>query len=160
VVEGSRGSGCRSGCALRPRCPYFRANPLIVRPPPSSLIFGEPYTLPVPSIWRAEAANGLEIVGIQSNEVPLIEFAIDFDAGKNRATARPSPVWPVMMGDLLLKGAGDRDTAAFEEALGNLGSELNVSPITGVTTIRGKTLARNLDATVQLVNDMINAPAF
>jgi zinc protease len=101
----------------------------------------------------------LDIVGIQSNEVPLIEFAIDFDAGKNRATA-DKPGVAVMMGDLLLKGAGERDTAAFEDALGNLGSEINVFTNNRFTTIRGKTLARNLDATVNLVNDMINAPAF
>ncbi len=137
----------------------------IFEPTPSSFDrtvepdFGEPYTLPIPTIWRAEAANGLDIVGIQSNEVPLIEFAIDFDAGKNRATA-DKPGVAVMMGDLLLKGAGERDTAAFEDALGNLGSEINVFTNNRFTTIRGKTLARNLDATVNLVNDMINAPAF
>jgi len=137
----------------------------IFEPTPSSFDrtvepdFGEPYTLPIPAIWRAEATNGLDIVGIQSNEVPLIEFAIDFDAGKNRATA-DKPGVAVMMGDLLLKGAGERDTATFEDALGNLGSEINVFTNNRFTTIRGKTLARNLDATVNLVNDMINAPAF
>jgi len=121
--------------------------------------FGEPYTLPVPQIWTADASNGLEIVGIQSDEVPLIKFSIDFDAGKNRATAA-KPGVSSLMGDLLMKGAGDLDTAAFEEALGNLGSSVTVSTSSRFTTIRGKTLARNLDETVAIVNDMINAPAF
>ena len=137
----------------------------IFEPTPSSFDrtvepdFGAPYTLPVPAIWKAEAANGLDIVGIQSNEVPLIEFAIDFDAGKNRSTVE-KPGVATLLGDLLLKGAGAHDTAAFEEALGNLGSEVNVFTGNRYTTIRGKTLARNLNATVELVNDMINAPAF
>lgn len=121
--------------------------------------FGEPYTLPVPTIWKTEADNGLEIVGMKSNEVPIIEFSIDFDAGKNRATAE-KPGVAAMMGDLLLKGAGDLDTAAFEEALGNLGSEINITTGNRFTTIRGKTLARNLEATIDLVDDVINAPAF
>lgn len=121
--------------------------------------FGAPYTLPVPTIWTAEAGNGLEIVGIQSIEVPLIEFSIDFDAGKNRATAE-KPGVATMMGDLLMKGSGTLDTASFQEALGNLGSSVSVSTGNRFTTIRGKTLARNLDATVALVNDMINAPTF
>lgn len=121
--------------------------------------FGTPYTLPVPTIWTADADNGLAIVGIQSVEVPLIEFSIDFDAGKNRATA-DKPGVASLMGDLLMKGSGDLDTASFQEALGNLGSSVNVSTGSRFTTVRGKTLARNLDATVALVNDMINAPTF
>lgn len=121
--------------------------------------FGDPYTLPVPKIWTAEASNGLDIVGIQSSEVPLIEFSIDFDAGKNRASA-DKPGVASMMGDLLMKGSGELDTASFQEALGNLGSSVNVSTGNRFTTIRGKTLARNLDATVALVNDMINTPTF
>lgn len=121
--------------------------------------FGDPYELPVPAIWKTEAANGLEIVGIQSDEVPLIEFSIDFDAGKNRATAA-KPGVAAMMGDLLLKGAGDKNTAEFEEALGNLGSSVSVQTSSRFTTIRGKTLARNLQETVDLINQMINEPAF
>ncbi|WP_298911674.1 pitrilysin family protein [uncultured Algimonas sp.] len=121
--------------------------------------FGEPYDLPVPTIWKADAPNGLEIVGLQSDEVPLIEFSIDFDAGKNRASA-DKPGVAAMMGDLLMKGAGEMDTAAFEDALGNLGSEINVLTGDRFTTIRGKTLARNLDETVKLVEAMINMPAF
>lgn len=121
--------------------------------------FGDPYTPPSPSIWRADADNGLEIVGIQSDEVPLIEFSIDFDAGKNRA-AVDKPGVPSLVGDLLLKGSGDLNTAGFEEALGNLGSTVSVSTGSRFTTIRGKTLARNLNTTVDLVADMINAPAF
>ncbi len=121
--------------------------------------FGAAYELPVPAIWEAEAPNGLRIVGMQSDEVPLIEFSIDFDAGKNRASA-DKPGLASITGDLLLKGAGDLDTAGFEDALGNLGSEINVFSGSRFTTVRGKTLARNLEATVELVNDMINAPAF
>ncbi|MGB6229419.1 MAG: pitrilysin family protein [Litorimonas sp.] len=137
----------------------------IFEPTPSSFDrtvepdFGEPYELPVPAIWTADADNGLRVVGMPSDEVPLIEFTIDFDAGKNRATA-DKPGVASMMGDMLLKGAGDYDTAGFEEALGNLGSTLRVSTGDRFTSIRGKTLARNLEKTVALIDDMVNAPAF
>ncbi|MGB3455277.1 MAG: pitrilysin family protein [Litorimonas sp.] len=137
----------------------------IFEPTPSSFdrtvepAFGAAYELPTPAIWDTEAENGLRIVGMQSDEVPLIEFSIDFDAGKNRATAA-APGVAAMTGDLLLKGAGDLDTAAFEDALGNLGSDISVGTGNRFTTIRGKTLARNLAATVELIDAMLNAPAF
>ncbi|MEL6687492.1 MAG: pitrilysin family protein, partial [Pseudomonadota bacterium] len=121
--------------------------------------FGEGYTLPTPDIWQTEVENGLAIVGMASSEVPIIEFSLDFDAGKNRASVDKVGV-AAMAGDLLLKGAGDMDTAAFEDALGNLGSEINVTTGSRFTTIRGKTLSRNLEATVALIDDMINRPAF
>ena len=121
--------------------------------------FGEAYDLPSPKIWRAKGENGLNMVGIQSDEVPLVQFSIDFDAGKLRSPLA-TPGLAALAGDMLLKGAGENDTAAFEEALGAIGSEVSVTTGDQFTTIRGKTLARNLGATVALVNDMLNAPKF
>ena len=121
--------------------------------------FGDSYTLPSPQIFHAEGVNGVEIYGIKSEEVPLIQFSLDFDAGKNRAPLA-TPGLASFTGDMLLKGAGDYDTAGFEEALGELGSELSVSTGDQFTTISGKTLARNLPETVALLADIINAPKF
>lgn len=158
VVEEIVVQGAEADVPYDPDARIFEPTPSsfdrTVEPP-----FGDPYTLPVPKVWKAEADNGLEIVGIQSDEVPLIEFSIDFDAGKNRATV-DKPGVATMMGDLLLKGAGDLDTAGIEDALGNLGSSVFVTTNNRYTTIRVSTLARNLDATVALVDDMINAPMF
>jgi zinc protease len=137
----------------------------IFEPTPSSFDrmkeppFGDSYTLPSPDIWRAKGDNGLTLVGIQSDEVPLIEFSLDFDAGKNRTTLE-TPGVAAITGDMLTKGAGELDTAAFEEALGAIGSSLSVSTGDQFTTIRGKTLARNLPKTVELLQAMINAPKF
>ncbi|RKQ70718.1 zinc protease [Litorimonas taeanensis] len=121
--------------------------------------FGASYTLPSPTIWHGTGENGLTMVGIQSDEVPLIEFSLDFDAGKIRAPLS-TPGVAALTGDMLTKGAGELDTAAFEEALGAIGSELSVSTGDQITTIRGKTLARNLPKTVALLKAMINAPKF
>lgn len=137
----------------------------IFEPTPSSFDrtqeppFGESYTLPSPKIVHAEGANGIEIYGIKSEEVPLVQFSLDFDAGKNRSPLS-TPGLASFTGDMLLKGAGEYDTAGFEEALGELGSELSVSTGDQFTTISGKTLARNLPETVALLADIINAPKF
>ncbi len=137
----------------------------IFEPSPSSFDrtiepdFGDSYDLPSPKIWRAEGENDLTMIGIQSDEVPLIEFSIDFDAGKMRSPLE-TPGLASLTGDILVKGAGELDTAGFEEALGAIGSTLSVSTNNQFTTIRGKTLARNLDKTVTLLADMINAPKF
>lgn len=121
--------------------------------------FGDSFVLPTPTIWDAEGSNGLQMVGIQSDEVPLIEFSLEFDAGKMRSPL-DKPGLASITGNMLTKGAGDLDVAAFEKALGALGSSLSTQTRGQYTLIRGKTLARNLDKTVALLQDMINAPRF
>lgn len=121
--------------------------------------FGDSFVLPSPTIWDAQGSNGLQMVGIQSDEVPLIEFSLEFDAGKMRSPL-DKPGLASITGDMLTKGAGDLDVAAFEKALGALGSSLTTQTRGQYTLIRGKTLARNLDETVALLQDMINAPQF
>lgn len=158
VVEEVVVQGAEKDVAYDPDARVFEPSPSsfdrTVEPP-----FGDSYTLPSPNIWHADGENGLAMFGIQSDEVPLIEFSLDFDAGKNRAPLS-TPGLAAFTGDMILKGAGDYDTAAFEEALGELGSEISVSTGDQFTTISGKTLARNLQKTVELLSDIINAPAF
>ncbi|CAM3813524.1 M16 family metallopeptidase [Litorimonas haliclonae] len=158
VVEEVVVQGAEKDVAYDPDARIFEPSPSsfdrTVEPP-----FGDSYTLPSPQIWHADGENGLTMFGIQSDEVPLIEFSLDFDAGKNRAPLS-TPGLAAFTGDMLLKGAGDYDTAAFEEALGELGSEFSVSTGDQFTTISGKTLARNLPETVALLSNIINAPAF
>ncbi len=135
----------------------------IFEPTPSSFDrtiepeFGDSYELPTPKIWRDEGENGLTMAGIQSNEVPLIRFSIDFDAGKNRSPL-DTPGLAAFTGDMLLRGAADMSITDFEEALGNIGSEITVTTNDRFTTISGKTLSRNLDKTVALLQDMLQSP--
>ncbi len=121
--------------------------------------FGASYEPTVPEIWRAKADNGMAVFGIQSDETPLIRFSIDVKGGGNNAPI-DKPGVADLYGDLLLKGAGEMDAAAIEEALGDLGSELSVSAGYRYLTVRGKTLARNLPQTVSVLNTVINQPTF
>ena len=158
VVEEVVVQGAEKDVPYDPDARVFKPTPSsfdrTVEPP-----FGDSYTLPSPQIIHAEGENGVEIYGIQSEEVPLVQFSLDFDAGKNRAPLT-TPGLASFTGDMLLKGAGEYDTAGFEEALGELGSELSVTTGDQFTTISGKTLARNLPETVALLADIINAPKF
>jgi zinc protease len=158
VVEEVVVQGAEKDVPYDPSARIFERSPSSfdrkVEPP-----FGDAYDLPTPQIWRAEGDNGLTMVGIQSDEVPLIEFSLDFDAGKKRSPMA-TPGLAALAGDMLVKGAGELDTAAFQEALGAMGSTLSVNTNNQFTTIRGKTLARNLDKTVAILSDMINAPQF
>jgi zinc protease len=158
VVEEVVEQGAEKEVPYDPTARIFEPSPSAfdrsVEPP-----FGESFDLPSPQIWRHTSEGGLKIFGIQSNEVPLIEFSLEFDAGKMRSPI-DKPGLATMTGDMLTKGAGELDVAGFEDALGALGSSLYAQTNGRYTVIRGKTLARNLEQTVSLLQDMIIAPTF
>ena len=158
VVEEVVIQGAEKEVAYDPDARMFEPSPSSfdrsVEPP-----FGDEFSLPSAEVVRAQGENGLKIVGIQSDEVPLIEFSLDFDAGKMRAPL-DKPGLAAITGEMLSKGAGELDLAAFEQALGVIGSELSTTTDGRFTTIRGKTLTRNLSQTIALLQDMLNAPKF
>ncbi len=136
---------------------------IIENPTPSSFDrsveppFGDSYTLTAPDVWRKTLGNGLEVYGITSNETPLVNFSLRLDAGKIRGDIS-KPAVAGLTADMLEKGTSGKTTAEFEEALGNLGSSLSVSGGSYGTFISGTTLARNLDATLDLMREMLFEP--
>ncbi|MEM9233070.1 MAG: pitrilysin family protein [Pseudomonadota bacterium] len=119
--------------------------------------FGEPYDLPSPDIWRATMSNGIDVYGIESDEVPLIRFSLRIDAGRNRGDVSKAGV-PALTADLLTKGTARRSVAELEEALQLLGAEVDISAGNTATFVSGTTLARNFNETIALVEEILLKP--
>lgn len=119
--------------------------------------FGPDYNLPTPKVWRGSLANGIEIYGISSDETPLIEFSISIDAGNSRGDYA-KPAVPDLVSALLEKGTANKTTAELEDAIKSLGSEISLSTGANGSYVRGTTLARNLDATMSLVQEILMEP--
>ncbi len=119
--------------------------------------FGADYELQSPKVWRGSLENGIEVYGISSDETPLVEFSIHIDAG-NRRGDYDKPAIPDLVSALLEKGTANKTTAELEDAIKSLGSEISLSTGANASYVRGKTLARNLDATMALVQEMLMEP--
>lgn len=119
--------------------------------------FGDAYTLPVETTWRTALDNGLRIVGLASDETPLVQFSLRFDAGQVRSSVDKSGN-AALVADMLSKGTESLTTAEFEDAVKSLGATIDVYSGDWTTVISGVTLKRNFDATMALVVDMVNSP--
>ena len=119
--------------------------------------FGEGYDLPSPEVWQTKFENGLSVFGLQSDEIPVINFSLRFDAGRNHWRANKIAV-PGMTADMLSKGTASKTTAELEEAIGALGSTISVSAGDTGTFISGTTLSRNFNPTMALVKEMLFEP--
>ena len=101
--------------------------------------FGESYDLPSPEVWQVELNNGMNILGLQSDEIPVINFTLRLDTGRGLGASAISRMTAVM----LSKGTANKTTAELEDAIGALGSTINISAGNTGTFISGTTLSRN-----------------
>ena len=119
--------------------------------------YGPAPTLPTPTIWQQQGANGLTVSGSESNEIPVVLFSLVLEGGQLFDTPEKAGT-ANFLSEMMDKGAGDRDTAAFENELKALGANISVDVSSENLTISGGTLARNFDTVMGMVADMLLAP--
>lgn len=119
--------------------------------------FGTPYQLPTPAVWRESLTNGIQLLGIENNETPLVAFWMSLDTGRDHGDVA-KPAVASLTADLLQKGTKTKTTAELEDAIKSLGSKISISAGSYKTWVVGQTLARNLDQTIALVEEMLLEP--
>ncbi len=101
--------------------------------------------------------RGAQLVVEPGHDVPLVWIRV---AALGGSAADPPGHEGLMRHAALLsrRGAGDRDRAALDDALDGLGASLQVSASRDAITVSGLCLARNADALVALMADVMARP--
>ena len=119
--------------------------------------FGELPLLKMPEIWDRDLGNGVTVRGIETNEIPLVQFDITIPGGRWSESARYNGRLS-LLASLMREGTASKTPAEFEQAIGLLGSGINVSTNAQELTISATTLARNFEETVALVQEVLTEP--
>lgn len=119
--------------------------------------YGEAPELKVPSVWEDALSNGLKVYGIENNEVPLVQFNIVIDGGQLLEDIDKTGVANLMTA-LMTQGTQRKTPAELEAAIQQLGASLNVSAGKEDIRITGNTLARNYEATLALMEEIMFEP--
>lgn len=119
--------------------------------------YGEAPELKVPSVWEGALSNGLKVYGIENNEVPLVQFNIVIDGGQLLEDINKTGV-ANLMAALMTQGTQRKTPAELEAAIQQLGASLNVSAGRENIRITGNTLARNYEATLALLEEIMFEP--
>ncbi|MFQ3194379.1 MAG: zinc protease [Colwellia sp.] len=119
--------------------------------------YGKSATLSVPKVWQDTLANGLHIYGIKNNEVPLVQLNIDIAGGMLFDDIDRVGV-ANLVAELMNKGTKNKTPQQLEEAINKLGATISVYATPESIKISASTLARNHQATVDLITEMILAP--
>jgi zinc protease len=119
--------------------------------------YGKAPILSVPKVWQSELNNGLHIYGIKNAEVPLVQLNIDIAGGLLFDNAEKVGV-ANLVATLMNKGTKNKTPKELEAAISKLGATINVYATQESIKITASTLARNHQATVDLITEMIVEP--
>ena len=119
--------------------------------------YGETPQVKIPEIWKETLANGLKLSGIENNEVPLVRFEMSIEGGQ--LLDDPNKVGVAnLLAQSLTEGTKNKTPQELEEAIEQLGAELNISSGRERITVTGNCLARNFQSTIALVEEMLLEP--
>ena len=118
---------------------------------------GNPPTVNQPEIWTADLSNGLEVYGIENNELPLVYFSLRLKGGM--LLDDPDKIGVAnLMTDIMQEGTANKTPEELEDAIGQLGAEINMSTSAEYITISGSTLARNFEKVFAIFEEMLLEP--
>lgn len=150
IVQGAEAQVDTSQAATYARTPssFDRA----VEPP-----YGERPAVALPTVWQAELPNSLKALGIEDNELPLARFEIAIKGGR-LMDSLDRPGTAALLARMFTRGTAKRTPAELENALKSLGAEVEAEARNEHFVISGRTLARNFEKTIDLVQEMLLEP--
>ena len=118
---------------------------------------GETPGLNIPESWTLELENDLEVYGIEQTELPLVNFSLIIEGGHLLDDLSKNGVANLMT-DIMMEGTANKTPAELEEAIDLLGANIFMYTTNESIVIRGNTLTRNFEETMDLVEEILLEP--
>ncbi len=120
---------------------------------------GDSPSLSFPAIQEATLSNGMKVVLAERSNVPIVNLALQFDAGYAADTPDTLGVSSFAM-SAMDDGTESRSGIEISEELSSLGATLSSGAGLDTSTVRMSALKDKLDPSLDLLADVIKNPAF
>ncbi len=107
----------------------------------------------VPKVWKSNIGTA-KAIGTESQEIPTVNIFLSFKGGQMVEPVAKNGL-ASLFADMMNEGTKNYSAEAFDLALDQLGSSINVSSSTDKTQIQVKALTKNLDKTLALLQERI-----
>ena len=121
--------------------------------------FGKTFQTPTPDVWRDSLHNGVQLYGIESDEVPLVDFDLTMPGGR-LVEAIDKAGTANLLARLMTKGTARRTPEQLEQAIEQLGASVSVYVTDDALHVTGNTLTRNYDSVIAIVTEILLEPRF
>lgn len=114
----------------------------------------------IPEIWNMTLANGIEVKGIQHEEIPLVYFCFVLNRGASHDSAEKAGA--ACMTAQMLKEGGTTTLSPedLEEAFGEFGANINCYGSVESTYLSGQCMNKDFANVMKLVSQMILEPGW
>ncbi|MCJ7555027.1 MAG: insulinase family protein, partial [Ignavibacteriaceae bacterium] len=119
--------------------------------------FGSDPLIKLPEIWDAKLSNGIEILGIKHNELPLVEFSITLNGGKQFDDINKVGVAD-LVSSLMMEGTKNKTPLELQEAIEKLGARISMFTTNESIIIHANCLSSKLNETFDLVKEILFEP--
>ena len=113
----------------------------------------------VPKLWRESFKNGLKIIATKNSETPTVSLLLSIEGGTLLDPIKKAGL-ASLTASLMNEGTSNYTKEELSNELAKLGSNISISASGRNTTVRVSSLVKNLDATLLLMLDMMQSPAF
>lgn len=120
---------------------------------------GQAPLVEVPPFWRNTLANGAEVIGSQSDEMPTVTLRLNF-VGGHLAENETNYGIANLVASMLDQGTQELSAEAFEQSLKQLGARISISAGQAGMVVSVNALSRNLQATLALLEQRLLQPRF
>ncbi|MBG6061157.1 zinc protease [Flavobacterium sp. CG_9.1] len=119
--------------------------------------YGESPDVKLPLVWKSKLSSGLNVLGIENQEVPLVQFQLQIKGGMLLEESDKIGV-SNMLAQMMTKGTKNKTPEQLENAIESLGATINAYATDEAIFISVTTLAKNYNATMALVQEIIVQP--
>ncbi len=119
--------------------------------------------LSFPEIKQATLSNGMKVVLAERNAAPIVEIAVQFDAGYAADISTHKQAKPGLANftaAMLDEGAGTNDALSLSSALEALGALIDADSNLDKTVVSLSALKENLAPSLDLLGDVVRYPSF
>ncbi len=113
----------------------------------------------VPELWEHSFDNGIEVLGVESNETPTVSITLSLEGGV-LLDPIDMPGLATMTAALMNESTKNYSNEDISNELALLGSSISFSANGRYTNIYVNSLSKNLDATLELLKEKLFNPAF
>lgn len=115
----------------------------------------------VPAYWTETVAGTVKSIGTKTDELPVVTLQLKFKGGKMMDAYNPSKAGTAsMFSDMMDEDTKNYSAEDFSVALDKLGSNINVYTTDDATVVNVQSLKKNLDKTLQLLEERLLRPKF
>lgn len=113
----------------------------------------------VPAIYKETMANGIQVIGTQTDEIPMVTIQLNIKAGQMMETMDKAGL-STILASMLEESTTKHSSEAMADELDKLGSAISIYAGQENLSVTITSLTKNLDATLKLAEEKLFSPKF